>query len=127
MKYRKLLAFPLFALTLMPLAAGAAPSTGTGQISVAQVNDLLSRAPQDRAVRNALVAYLAGVGETAGLLVGEAGRLGVTSYACQNPLSIGDDVVRAALVAAAPDKTSWMRTPATPIIVADMLHRAGCK
>lgn len=123
------LSLALAAAVLVPVLfvnpAAAAPSTSKGQVSVAQLDDLLSRAADDNAVRNALVAYLAGVGETAGLLLGEANAMGKSSVACAKPLSISDTVARAALDAA--DSSNRAETPATPILVADMLKRAGCR
>lgn len=127
MKFSPLLAAALLLPALAAVPAIAAPSTSKGQVSVAQLDELLSRAADDNAVRNALVAYLAGVGETAGLLLGEANALGKSSVACANPLSISDSAARSALAAAGTDSSKWRETPATPILVADMLRRAGCK
>ncbi|MBB3773592.1 hypothetical protein FHS55_004234 [Angulomicrobium tetraedrale] len=115
----------LLALSLgLALPAQANPSTLTGAISVAQVVDLIQRSPQDNAARNAAMAYLAGVGETTGLLVAEAGQRSSVSIACARPLGISSSAALAALSRA--DKGTWDKTAATPILVEDMLSRAGC-
>lgn len=116
----------LLALTIgLALPAKAAPSTAAGEISVAQVVDLLQRSPSDPAARNAALAYLAGVGETAGLLVAEAGRRVPAAIACSRPLALSSAAVLAALSRV--DEGRWDRTAATPIIVEDMLRRADCR
>ena len=116
----------LLALSLgLALPAQATPSTPTGAISIAQVVDLIQRSPQDNAARNAAMAYLAGVGETTGLMVAEARRRASVSISCQRPLGISSSAALAALSRA--DKATWGRTAATPILVEDMLTRAGCR
>ncbi|GGF40153.1 chlorophyllide reductase subunit BchY [Youhaiella tibetensis] len=94
----------------------AAPSTDRGQISVAQVREMLEAAPSKPQARQLLVAYLAGVGETAGLLA-----------KCSKSLNLDIDLVASALEAGAPDASRWSQTPATPIIVADLVARGGCR
>ncbi|SHO66036.1 hypothetical protein SAMN02745172_02686 [Pseudoxanthobacter soli DSM 19599] len=108
----------------LALPAQATPSTPTGAISVAQVVELIERAPTDNAARNAAMAYLAGVGETTGLLVAEAGRRSSIRMTCSRPLGISSDAALAAF--ARTDKATWGKTAATPILVEDMLSRAGC-
>ena len=115
----------LLSLSLgLALPAQATPSTPTGAISVAQVVDLIQRSPKDNAAQNAAMAYLAGVGEATGLLVAEAGRRASVSITCARPLGISSTAALAALSRA--DKGTWARTAATPILVEDMLSRAGC-
>ena len=116
----------LLALSLGLASPGqAAPSTPAGEISVAQVLDLLERSATDNAARNTAMAYLAGVGETAGLLVAEAERRAPASIACTRPLALSSAAVLATL--ARVDKGTWDKTAATPILVDDMLRRAGCR
>lgn len=103
----------------------AVPTTGKGEISVAQVIDLIQRSSRDNAARNAAMAYLAGVGETTGLLVGEAGRRASDSITCARPLGISSDAALAALSRTKKGKRD--ETAATPILVEDMLSRAGCR
>ncbi len=116
----------LLALSLGLASPGqAAPSTPAGEISVAQVVDLLERSPTDNAARNAAMAYLAGVGETTGLLVAEVGRRAPASIACTRPLALSSAAVLAALSRV--EKGTRDKTAATPILVDDMLRRAGCR
>lgn len=116
-----LLALPLG----LALPAHATPTTPTGAISVAQVVDLIQRAPKDNAARNAAMAYLAGVGEATGLLVAEAGQRSSVSLTCDRPLGMSSGAALAALSRA--DRAQWDKTAATPILVEDMLNRAGCR
>jgi len=109
----------------LALPAEAVPTTPTGAISVAQVMDLIQRSPKDNAARNAAMAYLAGIGETTGLLVAEARRRGLAGVACARPLGISSAAALAALFRT--DKGKWGKTAATPILVDDMLNRAGCR
>ncbi|MGV3577009.1 MAG: chlorophyllide reductase [Devosia sp.] len=104
----------------------AAPTTSTGRISVTQVMEMVQRARSDATARNTIVAYLAGVGETAGFMVSEAVVRGATPLKCTNSFNLSEDVALAALSAGAPDTASWAETPATPIILADLFARAGC-
>ena len=122
----------LIAAAFAPPVAGstavAAPSTARGQISVAQVMEMLSKAPAETPARHTLIAYLAGVGEAAGTLIdaavaGEGPRLA----ACKGKLNLDDASVRRALERSAPNRERWVETAATPVIVRDMLERAGCK
>ena len=115
----------ILALSISP--AFAAPSTSMGQISVAQVLELLEKSGSDGASRNAVVAYLAGVGETAGLLMADERVQRAGLIECRTALSLADTNVVAALKAAAPDRAGWEQTAATPIILIDMFARAGCR
>jgi hypothetical protein len=114
-----------FAL-LAPVSIQAAPSTDTGQISISQVMEMVGRADSDAAARNMLVAYLAGVGETTGLLLAEGKARGVVAIACSRSFNLSRETAVAALLAAAPDEASWPQTAATPLILADLITRAGC-
>jgi hypothetical protein len=109
----------------LAMPAEATPATPAGEVSIAQVVDLIERSPKDSAARNAAIAYLAGVGETTGLLVAEAGRRSSVSITCARPLGISSNAALAALSRA--DKAKWNETAATPILVEDMLSRAGCR
>ncbi|WP_257169837.1 chlorophyllide reductase [Bradyrhizobium sp. SRS-191] len=98
----------------------AAPSTSRGLISVAQVVQMLEKAPTDRTAQQVLTAYLAGVGEAAGA-VASMGRA-----TCRTSLNLSTADVGQALSSAAAGQAA-AETPATPLIVRDMLDRAGCK
>ena len=121
---RTLAALALFALSVAPVMAG--PTTSEGRISVAQVMEMMQRAPRDAGARNTALAYIAGVGEAAGFMVSQAIAKGVAPPKCTRKLSLSEDSLLAALSAAAPDTASWAETPATPIILADLFARAGC-
>lgn len=113
-------------VTLMaPFAAIALPSTAKGQISVGQVMEMIEKADTSPIARQTLVAYVAGVGEAAGVIVDTIGKGG--SVPCRSAFSLDTGSVRAALAAGAPSQGSWAQTPATPLIVADMVKRAGCR
>ncbi|SEE48335.1 hypothetical protein SAMN05519104_6262 [Rhizobiales bacterium GAS188] len=106
----------------------AAPSTSKGQISVVQVMEMLTQAPSNPTARQVLTAYLAGLGETAGILIDAAvAGDGTPVASCNGHLSLDDKAARHALEAAAPSRDHWAETPATPLIVRDMIDRAGCK
>lgn len=124
----RLISFSLAAFLLIaaPLATRAAPTTTTGQISVAQVVEMASRAGTDPNARMTVIAYLAGVGEATGLMVSEAQQRGARPVHCTSSFNLDENVALAALTVAAPDRERWSETPATPIIVADMFRRAGC-
>jgi hypothetical protein len=110
-----------FAAVLMGVAPlSAAPSTSRGQISVAQVMEMLEKAPTEKAAQQVLTAYLAGVGETASMVAGTGGALPI---GCKSVLTLNDRNVRQALAASG---NVSAETAATPLIVRDMLSRAGC-
>lgn len=118
---------PLLALVTLSITPTlAAPTTSTGRISVTQVMEMMQRARNDATARNTVTAYLAGVGETAGLMVSTAVSRGAAPLKCTNSFALSEDVALAALSAGAPDTASWAETPATPIILADLFARAGC-
>lgn len=115
------------ALLVAPaLSVEAASSTSKGQISVAQVVELLNGAETDPRSRQILTAYLAGLGETAGMMIDNAGDFGA-SVSCDGPLVLDTRQVSDALAAAAGDQSTWIETAATPIILADLVQRAGCR
>jgi hypothetical protein len=115
------------ALSLAPVTTQAAPSTNKGQISVAQVLEMITLAKADPAARTTVIAYLAGVGEATGLMMSEAQQRGVEPVHCTSSFSLDENVAVAALSAAAPNQSEWTETAATPIIIADMFSRAGCR
>ena len=106
------------------IMASAESSTSRGQISVAQVRAMLDQAATSPTARQTLAAYLAGAGETAGWLIDTAARNG-SSPSCTRPLSLDDKTARQALQGSAPGLAT--ETAATPLIVDDMLKRAGCR
>lgn len=107
------------------LPAQSAPSTSAGQISVAQVIDLIQRSPSDNGARNAAMAYLSGVGEATGLLIASARERASDSIVCSGALGMSSQAALAALSRL--DPQSWAETAATPILVDDMLARADCR
>jgi hypothetical protein len=115
------------AACMTPFAAIAVPSTATGQISVGQVMEMIEKAGTSPIARQTLVAYVAGVGEAAGVIVDTIGDGGSRVVSCKKSFSLDTGSVRAALEAGAPRQGSWSQTPATPLIVADMVKRAGCR
>jgi hypothetical protein len=104
--------------------AAAESSTSRGQISVAQVKAMLNQAATNPTARQTLTAYLAGAGETAGWLLDAATDQGL-KHSCTRRLSLDDKTARQALEATAPGLAA--ETAATPLIVHDMLKRAGCR
>lgn len=88
---------------------------------------MVTRAKSDTGARTAVIAYLAGVGETTGLMMSEAQARGAMPVHCTNAFNLDENVAVAALSAAAPDQAQWTETAATPIIIADMFSRAGCR
>lgn len=112
---------------LFALPVQAAPTTSTGRVSVTQVLEMADRASSEAAARNALTAYLAGIGETAGVMASEAVARGAKPLTCSKSFNLSQEAVVDALSRAAPDTASWAETPATPIIIADLFARAGCK
>jgi len=81
---------------------------------------MLDQAATNPIARQTLTAYLAGAGETTGWLIDIAARHG-SSPSCTRPLSLDDKAARQALHGSATE------TAATPLIVDDMLKRAGCR
>ncbi|QDW41185.1 chlorophyllide reductase [Bradyrhizobium sp. KBS0727] len=117
-----ILVVPMIGTTMV----GAEPSTSRGQISVAQVRAMLDQAATNPTARQTLTAYLAGAGETAGWLLDVAADQGFSQHGCARRLSLDDKAARQALEAN-PPKASPAETAATPLIVRDMLKRAGCR
>ncbi|WP_342726238.1 chlorophyllide reductase [Bradyrhizobium sp. B097] len=109
------------AVLLLTTAAHAQPSTSRGQISVAQVTAMLDQAATNPTARQTLTAYLAGTGETAGWMLDAAHRL----PPCARRLTLDAQQARDAIASAA--ATAATETPATPLIIRDMLKRAGCR
>ncbi len=103
----------------------AQPSTPHGQISVAQVKAMLDQAATNPTARQVLTAYLGGAGETAGWLIDAARDRGVLREPCKRPLSLDANQARAAI--AGGSSAAPTETPATPLIISDMLKRAGCR
>jgi ABC-type Na+ efflux pump permease subunit len=124
---------PIFVVLALLLAGStiapalAASSTSKGQISVAQVMEMATRAQSDAAARTTVIAYLAGIGETTGLMVSEAQARGAAPVHCTGAFNLDESVAIAALSAAVPDQALWTKTAATPILIADMFSRGGCR
>ena len=114
------LAFVIAAATIaLATPLRATPSTSRGQISVAQVLQMLEKSPTDQTARQVLTAYLAGVGEAASAVTSLGGAM------CRAPLSLSADTARQALKTVV--ARDMAETPATELIVKDALDRAGCK
>ena len=86
---------------------------------------MLDQAATNPTARQTLIAYLAGTGETAGWLLDATKDQGSPRHPCARPLSIDDKSARRALERSTPGLAA--ETAATPLIVADMLKRAGCR
>lgn len=125
--FKRKIVLATVAASMTPFAAAALPSTETGHISVGQVMEMIEKADTSPIARQTLVAYVAGVGETAGAIVDMIGDDGSRTVSCRKSFTLDTGSLRAALEAGAPRQASWSRTPATPLIVADMVKRAGCR
>lgn len=99
--------------------AHAEPSTSSGSISVAQVVQMLDQAPANPMAQQVLTAYLGGVGETLGTVIEAEGT------SCRRPFTLTAQDVRSA-IAAASGGAKARQVAATPLIVRDMMARAGC-
>lgn len=107
--------------------ADAAPRTPQGRVSVAQLMEAIDLSPRDAAARELLVAYLSGMTETAVALNGVAkAQTGKALFCGQGQASVGGAEVAAWLRQAAPDKRSWERTEAAPILVRRLLQQRPC-
>lgn len=125
MTFKARLAFVAAIAVLLPGSALSAPSTSAGRISVAQVLELIEKSASDSAARQTLIAYLAGIGETAGLLFAEEAVVRAALVSCQRAMVLTPEHVRLAVSEATGSALS--ETPATPIILEDMFERAGCR
>ena len=111
----------LIALLLIAAAApaiAATPSTSKGQISVAQVMEMLDRAGTDKQAGQLLYAYLGGVGESAGVLLNATDAKGKPYVTCSKPMGLTNG---------APNNKSWGETAATPLLVNALVSLAGCR
>jgi hypothetical protein len=106
-------------------SAQAAPSTSKGNISVTQATAMIEKAPKDEQARQLAMAYLFGVGETVGFHLSQENGV-PQALSCRSPFSLDTSAVERALRTGAPDQSKWSETLATPIIVRDLLTRAGC-
>lgn len=124
MRTSRPVAMALALLLFLPSAAHAAPSTSDGRISVLQLEQMLDRATTDPVAGQLLTAYLAGIGEAAAEMM----ELGTQAAAagCRRPMQMSAESARLAIDAGAGRRTGWSETAATPILVRDMLRRAGC-
>lgn len=121
---------PLLALLLVTATApamAATASTSKGQISVAQVMQMLDRAGSDKQAGQLLSAYLGGVGEAAGVLLNAADARGKRYVTCSKPMALDAGLVRDVLANGAPNTKSWGETAATPLLVNALVDMAGCR
>jgi len=120
-------------LLALLLAAAAAPalaataSTSKGQISVAQVMEMLDRADSDKHAGQLVYAYLGGIGESAGVLLNATDAKGKAYVTCSKPMALDARLVRDVLTNGVPDSKSWSETAATPLIVSALVNLAGCR
>ncbi len=112
------------AVTCLSSPSIAASSTAQGQVSVAQVIEMLDKAPAERVARQVLTAYLSGLGEAAGVLLTEGSDAKLAR--CSKLLSLSDSQARQALAAASRRKDR-NEIAATPLLLSDMIKRAGCR
>ncbi|QND51340.1 chlorophyllide reductase [Phyllobacterium sp. 628] len=104
----------------------AAASTAKGEISIIQVMAMLDQAPSNPAANQVLTAYLGGIGETVGVMVDLAAKPeGSPLTACRTRIALDVKSVRRALETQ--PKSQWQQMAATPLIVRDMIKRAGCR
>lgn len=120
-----LLALLLVAATAPAIAATA--SSSKGQISVAQVMQMLDRAGSDKHAGQLLSAYLGGVGESAGVLLNATDAKGKPYVTCSKPMALDAGLVRDVLANGAPNTKSWGETAATPLLVNALVNMAGCR
>lgn len=107
------------ALPMLTPAPALSATASAPRITVMQVMAMLERAPGDPVAAQVLTAYLAGLGETAGAMIESGG------VSCRAPLTLDGETARRALAAAT--GASAAAEPATPLILGDMLDRAGCR
>lgn len=117
----------LLPATLLALSLGATGASAQGGYSVQQVMQLLEQAQSSSPARQTISAYLSGIGEDTGSLLATAKERGMPLSGCNRSMNLSGQVVASALTAAVPDRAKWSNTPAAPIIVADLLDRAGCR
>ncbi|KQV09162.1 hypothetical protein [Devosia sp. Root105] len=120
----------LLALLLVATAApalAATASTSKGQISVAQVMQMLDRAGSDQHAGQLLQAYLGGVGESAGVLLNATDAKGKPYVSCSKPMALNAGLVRDVLANGAPNAKSWGETAATPLLVNALVSMADCR
>ncbi len=116
------IAFALaIATALVPTVSPAAQVPGP--ITVKQVLELFDTTDSDTEAGKLLFAYLSGIGETAGAVIAEARKSGAFSN-CTGSLSLDGTSVESALRQAGGDSAT---RAATPVIIADMFERAGCR
>lgn len=111
---------------LSVFSAKAGEPTPDGRISVAQVMEMAGKAKENPMAMQVLMAYLTGVGETAGILLSAKGPNGQAYVSCRGELSMDESAMVAALEGAAPDAASQAVTAATPVLVNVIMMRGKC-
>lgn len=117
--------FSLLALLALLTPASAASSTSSGQVSVAQLVQALEGAA-DPLKGQVLTAYLAGVGEAVGIMLAGSASYGAT-ITCKRAIAVDEKVIKAAIKRAPGGEAAYAETPASPLLVAELLDRAGCR
>lgn len=108
-------------------ARAAAGPTAKGQVSVAQVMDMVERARMEASARETVTAYFAGIGETAGFLLAAQGADGRPFVTCSKRIAIDAASMVEALAEAAPDRAQWGQVAATPILVNVIVSLGECR
>jgi hypothetical protein len=88
---------------------------------------MLDQQTSNAVARQVLTAYLAGIGESISVLVPASGKSPAgTALVCRGHLGLSVDDVRRALETNV-EPAARGDTSATPIIIRDMVRRAGCR
>lgn len=88
--------------------------------------EMAGKAKENPMAMQVLMAYLTGVGETAGILLSAKGPNGQAYVTCRGELSMDESAMVAALEGAAPDAASQAVTAATPVLVNVIMMRGKC-
>lgn len=87
---------------------------------------MAGKAKENPMAMQVLMAYLGGVGETAGILLSAKDANGRAYVTCRHKFSMDESSMVAALKSVAPDAASQAVTAATPILVNVIVTRAEC-
>jgi hypothetical protein len=115
----------LIAVALL-FPANAAPTTSAGQVSVAQLVEAMRGAAGDPMKAQVLTAYLAGLGETVGIMLAGSANYGA-KITCKRAVAVDTKVVEAAIKRVDGGEPAYAETAATPLLVTEILDRAGCR
>lgn len=113
-------------LTALLAPGQASAASARNQVTVGEIARALDQADTDPTKRQMLTAYLAGLGEAVGIMLASAPQYGA-SITCERALALDFDVVARALSRARGSNSARAETAATPLLVAEILDRAGCR